>query len=202
MKFSQLPTPMSATCRPLFDQIQSVFTGEFDKTIVEGNGISQFLYADKELLAKCRIPARGITELDRLSHVVSQIDSDCHIVPKGAVKKIPLKEIRLNEAFRGLKANEAFDIANYTHFRAPMHKKKVELNLRNEGVYNNDFLDNACEDVPCGSWSVLKDTTGCVSVIRNKLWPGYYSYHKVNTAIYGGFYSGNGCKALDMPFMF
>jgi len=108
----------------------------------------------------------------------------------------------MNEAFRGLKANEVFDISNYTHFRAPLSKEKVDLNARNEGVYNNDFLDAAQDDIPMGSWSVLKDTTGTVSVIRSKLWPGYYSYHKANTNIYGGLYIGNGCKAVDMPFMF
>jgi len=143
MKFSQLPAPLSSTCRPLFDQIQAVFTGEFNKTIVEGNGISQFVYADKDMLSKCKIPTRGITELDRLSHVVHQIDSDCHIVPRGAIKKIPLKETRMNEAFRGLRSNEAFDICNYTHFRAPLSKAKIDINARIEGVYNNDFLDNA-----------------------------------------------------------
>lgn len=52
MKFSELPASLTTQCRPLFDQIQSVFTGEFEKTIVEGNGTSQYLYADKELLAK------------------------------------------------------------------------------------------------------------------------------------------------------
>jgi hypothetical protein len=40
MKFSEMPAPHSASCRPLFDQIQSVFTGEFDKCIVECNGLS------------------------------------------------------------------------------------------------------------------------------------------------------------------
>ena len=111
-------------------------------------------------------------------------------------------EIRRNEAFRGLKANEAFNSGNYSHFREPMHKKKVELNNRNEGVYNNDFMDNVADDTPIGSWSMLKDISGSVNVMRSKLWPGYYFFHKVNTNIYGGLYIGNGCKALDMPFMF
>ena len=202
MKFSELPEPLSAKCRPVFDQIQSVFTGEFDKTIVEGSGISQFVFLDKDLLSKCKIPHRGITELDRLSHVVHQIDSDCSIVPKGAIKKIPLKETRVNEAFKGLKAGQAFDISSYCHFRAPQDKAKVDMNARNQGVYNNDFMDEACSDLPVGTWSMLKDTSGAVSVMRSKLWPGFYSYHKVNTRIHGCFYVGNGCKALDMAFMF
>ena len=82
-----------------------MFTGEFEKTIVAANGESSFLFVDKDLLGKVQIPARGLTELDRLSYVVHQIDNDCHIVPKGAIKKIPIKEIRRNEAFKGLKAS-------------------------------------------------------------------------------------------------
>ena len=123
-------------------------------------------------------------------------------MPRGAVKKTPLQEVRRNEAFRGLKADQAFDVCNYFHFRAPLLKKNVELNARKEGVYNDDFLDNADEDIPKGAWSVLKDTMGTVAILRSKLWPGFYSYHKCNSQIYGGFYIGNGCKALDIPFMF
>jgi len=169
---------------------------------VTGAGVSDFVYIDEDLRAKCKVPQSGITELDRLSYVVCQIDSDCQIIPRGALKKTPLQEVRRNEAFRGLKADQAFDICNYFHFRAPLLKKNVELNARKEGVYNDDFLDNADEDIPKGSWSVLKDTMGTVAVLRSKLWPGFYSFHKCNSAIYGGFYIGSGCKALDIPFMF
>lgn len=123
-------------------------------------------------------------------------------MPRGSVKKIPLKEIRLNEAFRGLKVDQAFDIGNYVHFRAPLNKDKVELNARNEGIYNDDFLDNATQDIPTGAWSVLRDTAGTTAVIRNKMWPGFYSFHKANTRVYGSFYIGNGVKQLDLPFMF
>jgi hypothetical protein len=63
------------------------------------------LFADQDLLAKVQIPVRGLTELDRLSYVVNQIDNDCHLVPRGSVKKTPLMEVRRNEAFRGLKAD-------------------------------------------------------------------------------------------------
>lgn len=71
MKFSQLPAPLSASCRPLFDQMQTVFTGEFDKVIVTGAGVSDFVYIDKDLRAQVTIPMNGITELDRLAHVVN-----------------------------------------------------------------------------------------------------------------------------------
>lgn len=202
LKFSELPAPLTDKCRPLFDQIQAVFTGEFEKVIVEPTGISQYLQPDQDLLRKVTIPHRGLTELDRLSYVVHQMDNDCHLVPKGSVKKIPLNEIRRNEAFRGLRADQSVDISNYSHFRLPISKEKVELNARNEGIYNNDFLDSATDDIPKGCWSILRDTTGTVAVLRNKMWPGFTVYHRANTNVYGCFYIGNGCKALDMPFMF
>jgi len=154
------------------------------------------------LVAQADIPARGLTELDRLSYVVNQIDSDCFIVPRGSVKRIPLNEVRKNEAFRGLKPDQVFEVENYVHFRAPLHKDKIELNQRNQGTYNDDFLDNANDDLPKGVWSVIKDTSCTISHLRSKLWPGFNSFHKSNTNIYGNFYVGTGCKALDMPFMF
>ena len=152
------------------------------------------------MLACCNIPERGLTELDRLAYVVTQIDSDCFIVPRGSVKKIPLNEVRKNEAFRGLNPDQVFCVENYVHFREPLNKDKIDLNQRNTGTYNDDFLDNAKDDIPCGVWSIVKDTSCTLALLRSKLWPGYYSFHKQNTNIYGNFYVGNGCKALDLPF--
>lgn len=201
LKFTELPQPVRS-CSRLFDQIQSMFTGEFEKLLVQSNGKSQVLFVEQELLAQVQIPARGLSELDRLSYVVNQIDSDCHIVPRGSVKKTPLREIRRNEAFRGLRADAAADLASYSHFRLPVHKDKVELNQRNEGIYNNDFLDSISGDLPKGTWSQMVDTSGTVNLLRSKIWPGFSFYLKVNTNIYGNFYYGSGCKALDLLFMF
>ena len=118
--------------------------------------------------------------MDRLSHVVHSVDHDCFIVPRGSIKKIPLGELRSNEAFRGLKSNEAYDIANYVHLRPPHHKHIKELNARKEGVYNNDFLDNAGEDLPKDCWTIMPDTLGKTTCLRNKMWPGFYAYHVNN----------------------
>ena len=142
-QFSELPPSLGDTCRHLFDKIQCVFSGEFDKIIVSGKGTSDLTFIDAGLLSSVKLPPKGLTELDRLSYVVNQIDSDCQIVPRGAVKKTPLEEVRKNEAFKGLKIDQAFMVSNYFHFRAPIIKKNVELNARKEGIYNHDFLDNA-----------------------------------------------------------
>ena len=74
--FSQLPEA-NVECRHIFDQMQTVFTGEFDKTVVSGAGVSDFVHIDHALKAKSNIPAKGLTELDRLAYVVAQIDCDC-----------------------------------------------------------------------------------------------------------------------------
>ena len=94
MKFSELPASLASSCGALFDQIQTVFTGEFEKVIVKADGVSSFVHVDEFLRAQIKIPPQGITELDRLSYVVHQVDSDCTIVPMGAVKKTPLNEVR------------------------------------------------------------------------------------------------------------
>jgi radial spoke head protein 9 len=114
----------------------------------------------------------------------------------------PLREMRRNEAFRGLNLEEAKKVQNYLHYRAPLLRKNIDLNKRKEGIYYDDFLDNAAEDLPVGHWSVQTDTLGSVAVLRSKLWPGYYFFHKANSEIYGGLYVGNGCKSLDVAFMF
>jgi hypothetical protein len=57
--------------------MQTIFTGEFDKVIVSGLGVSDIVHIDEDLKKKINIPQTGITELDRLSHVVNQIESDC-----------------------------------------------------------------------------------------------------------------------------
>ena len=72
---------------------------------------------------------------------------------------------------------------------------------RDDGVYNHQFLDEIQNDWPKGAWNIQKDTTGTVALIRNKLWPGYYAYHRINTPVFGGVYIGNAIKNLDLPFM-
>ena len=61
-------------------------------------------------------------------------------------------------------------------------------------------MDEVNSDLPIGAWNLLRDTSETVSIIRSKLWPGYYAYHRVNTHIFGGVYYGNGIKNLDLLF--
>jgi hypothetical protein len=75
------------------------------------------------------------------------------------------------------------------------------LIARHDAFYSTEFLDPISCDMPKCCWSIHKDTTQCVSLLRNNLWQGYYGYHRVNTPIYGSLYVGDGIANLDLPFM-
>ena len=147
------------------------------------------------------MPKKGVTELDRLAYFVNAVDSDCFSVPLGSFKLTPLKEVRKNEAFRGLKKDQAFKLESYLHFRKPLTKEKKDLNDRDDAIYNNAFLDDLSTDLPSGTWNILRDTTEQVVIVRSNLWPGFFTYHKVNTPAYGSVYIGTGVKNLDLPFL-
>lgn len=64
------------------------------------------------------LPPKSMTELDRVSHIVHEVDNQCSVIPKGSYKFTPLKEVKKNEAFRGLSKDEdsadcAFNIDNW-----------------------------------------------------------------------------------------
>lgn len=48
-------------------------------------------------------------------------------------------------------------------------EKKVALN-RDEAIFSSNFLDEVYCDEPYGIWSVQKDSTGTVAVLRNHAW--------------------------------
>ena len=122
-------------------------------------------------------------------------------MPKGLFKFTPLKEAKRNEAFKGLSKDEAFQFENWKHFRVIQQKEKVELMMRDEAVYNNEFLDEITEDLPKHQWNIAKDCSGTIACVKNLLWPGYYAYHRTCTSVYGNLYIGYGIRNNDLPFM-
>ena len=72
-------------------------------------------------------PPKNLTELDRLAYVVLAIENDTALVPIGAFRLTPTHELRYNDSFKGLTANEASFLKSYQHFKAPEHPEKKEL---------------------------------------------------------------------------
>lgn len=147
------------------------------------------------------LPPKHLTELDRLAATVREVDRSCCAVPRGSMKFTPLNQVKFNEAFRGQSRADAFQLSGWVHFRPVENKKQKDLIARQEAIFASDFLDDVSDDKPNFSWSIIKDTTGAVSTLRSQLWPGYYSFQRCNTPIYGSVYIGDGIRNIDLPFM-
>lgn len=206
--FAELPKPFVQLGKGLFERISTFFTGEFDRVLVDRSGKvdqSDYSLGDDVTVdsGSLELPEgkKGITELDRLSYLVFAIEKECQAVPLGSFKYLPIHEVRRNEGFKGLRGPAAFKLENYVHFRAVLSKEKRDLIDRDDGIFNPNFLDTLASDPLKGAWSIQKDTTESVAILRNKLWPGYYAYHRVASAIYGSLYIGNGLRNNDLPFM-
>lgn len=81
------------------------FTGEHDRVVIDQQINAPVVVDEEDGIV---IPAKMVTELNRLSHVVYSIENNCAVVPKGSFKFTPLKETIRNEAFRGLTKEQAF----------------------------------------------------------------------------------------------
>lgn len=199
--FASMPTVSPKLAKTLAT-FNGLFTGEHDKILKEADGSDgqeAYVFENDTLVVTNK--GKNITELDRLAHVVNEIEGQCHLVPEGAVKLTPLHEIRRNEAFTGLNKEDAQDLSKYAHFRKVEFKDKVDQMARDDSVFRHDFLDPIDQDAIKGSWTLHLDTTQSVANIRNLLWPGYYAYHKIGTTQHGSFYCGDGRQNNDLPFM-
>ena len=198
--FSMLKAPLMQHAG-IFDQIQTFFSGESDKVIVgaDGHCECQRLREGTDVRS---LPTTGLTEQDRLSFVIHSIDEQCSIVPVGSLKKTPLSEVCVNEAFRGLKFDQLCNLESYMHLRPPRQTEKIDMASREDDICAHDFLDNAANCKPDKSWTVKRDEINPqVVVLRNRLYPGFFSYARANTDIHGCLYMGAGLKNLDLPFM-
>lgn len=195
--FSALPLPLEKFQKEL-NELNVYFTGEHDRVVIDAAASNPVVIDEDEGII---IPAKRVTELNRLSQVVYSIESNCACVPKGSFKFTPLKETIRNEAFRGLTPDRAFSLDQWQHFRPVQQAEKVGLMQRDESTFNHKFLDDISADFPRHCWSIVKDSTQTVASLRNNLWPGYYAYHRVNTPVFGSIYIGNGVRNNDLPFM-
>ena len=93
----------------------------------------------------------NFTELDRLAFVVRLIDYDTSIFPQGAIKLIPIHELRRNDNFKGLQKDELTDINKYSHFRQITQiNKKLEIE-KDDAIFRLDLLDDLDKDSYIGN---------------------------------------------------
>lgn len=158
---------------------------------------------------------KNFTESDRLAYVVRNIEFDCSIVPEGSYKMIPSREIRPNDNFNGLNEEKLTQLRSYLHFRPPISSEKIELIKREEAILDFNFLDDLSQEnkkskkimnlivnyvINLDYWSINLDVSKTISCIRSLKWAGYFSFHKANSKLFGGFYIGYGVKTSDLDF--
>ena len=78
--------------------MNNLFTGEFDTVLFQNTANAQVIDEDLGIV----MHAKPVTELDRLSYVVSELKKN-FAVPKGSMKYVPQGKIIKNEGFKGLK---------------------------------------------------------------------------------------------------
>jgi radial spoke head protein 9 len=159
--FAELPKPLIHLGKGIFERIQAFYTGEFDRILIDREGklgSAEYQLGDDLTIepANFELPVgkKGITELDRLAYLVHIIEKECQAVPVGALKLTPIHEVRRNEGFRGLRGPAAFALESYAHFRAVLSKEKRDLIDRDDGIFNNNFLDTLAQDPLKGAWSI------------------------------------------------
>jgi hypothetical protein len=87
--FSSLPE-VSAEAKCALKEFEcTMFSGEFETVLVESKAAPIVIDAEAGII----LPPKHVTELDRLSHTVCQIEQGCSAVPKGALKFTPLQQI-------------------------------------------------------------------------------------------------------------
>jgi len=143
----------------------------------------------------------SLTEADRLSQVVQEIDFDAAAVPKGAYALNEAHQVVPSSDFKGLGLTEAKALASYVHFRPPTSVACLRALARTDIQFYTNFLDPLKEDLPKGSWAVRQDPSGSLVTLRSLTWPGYCSYHIPESNKFGGLYFGYGQKNRDLPFI-
>lgn len=113
----------------------------------------------------------------------------------------PEHELSPNHHFYGLKLGNVKDLGNWLHFRCPQDEKSREKIEADNVIFCDDFLESIGNDEPKGVWSIQVDCEERNASCRNLKWPGYYSFHRLESSSFGSVYVGNGIKNIDVAFM-
>jgi len=173
------------------------FTGdpsfEFEHTEVRKIGEGEDMTEEDETIT--------VKEEDRLAAVISRIDDDVRIVPRGAYIKSPTNKVYDNRSFEGLSVAESAKLCNYMHLREADRLPDKSLLQKANLDKAIDFMDTIDEDIPKGSWSLQFERGSGLVTLRSLLWVGYSFYHVPGTRKFGSIYVGTGEQNMDLPFM-
>ena len=167
----------------------------------EEEGEKKELDSDVSEQEEVKVPPKELVELDRLKYVVLAIENDCQIAPVGAFKMNSQHQVRRNEAFKGLNAQQTLSLDNYLHFRNGQTDSKKAALDEPSAPFNAKFLESISEDKPKGCWNFQHDLSQQIVLGRSLMWPGFHFYHKHGQSKFGSVYIGDGLKNLELQFM-
>ena len=187
----------------IFEQFQTMFTGESERQLVDCNGFSDQVRLRENSVDVASLPPQGLTEQERLSYVVHAIERQCQIVPVGSYKKNTLGYVQKNDAFRGMRLCDQQKLDSYMHLRKCEQSDIIEQAAREEDILiEGEFLDCAKLQKPKDSWTIQNDEVQvAVTLLKSRVWPGFTAFARANSAVFGSLYIGNGIKQVDLPFM-
>lgn len=147
-------------------------------------------------------PVEKFREINRLTQVVTDIEHDCSIVPRGAVALDATKKVKFTgNSYSGLSYQTSLELRAYMHMRYPESLQCVSLLKRPGIIKTDDFLDCIDKDEPSEMWSVSHDNAAANVYVRNLYWEGFGFYARLQTEDYGCVYFGNGLANHDIAFM-
>jgi len=141
--------------------------------------------------------AYELSEEERLACVVSEIDEDTSVVPKGAYVLTGSQQVVSNPFF---KASHDISLTSFCHLRKPKKLQGQTAADRSALSKSVDFLDTLEGDRPIGCWSVQQDDVSGTVAVRSLWWPGYFFYQVSDTDNFGAFYNGYGDRNDDIAF--
>jgi len=142
-----------------------------------------------------------LTELERLTQVVQEIDFDTAAVPKGSYALNEAHVVVPSSDFKGLGLSQAASLDSYVHFRPPISVACLRAMAHTDAQFYANFLDQLKDDLPKGCWAVRQDPSVSLVTLRSLNWPGYVAYHTPCTTKFGGVYFGYAQKCRDLAFI-
>jgi len=141
---------------------------------------------------------KEVTEFTRLAVIVSTIDTECAMLPAGALIKQPSGKVEESQTFKGLPDYaKATTLKSYVFVNQP---KEVSVNA-DAVTASTDFLTPCDEMVPKGALVCKFDP--CLNVVcwRSLVYEGFIGYSLVGVPMHGFCYCGTGQKNADLAFM-
>lgn len=195
VSWAQLP-PVTAEIKELVDKASSYglqLSGDISSSIeVPAEALPEGEEAPEE-------PAepKFATEIMRIAVMVESIDSECAMVPFGAIMKKADHSVVESPTFTGLGYDAAVSSASYVFLNQP---KDVSV-LADALTASTDFLTPCSEIVPSGALTCKFDEASTTVTWRSLVYPGFFAYAIVGAPAYGYCYCGTGLKNADIAFM-